>query len=690
VAVSGAYNRKTVVMKPPITLLLAVCPFFCVTLPARTPESAQVGAFGIDLSAQETSVKPGDDFYRYANGHWLATEQIPPDRTRWGIFDELREQSETAVRSVIEAAAAGRNAPGRNERKIADYYQSFLDTDAIERLGLAPAQHGLDAIAALKTHEQAAVLIATPGMALKGPVGWTIAVDDKDPDRYTVNVGQSGLSLPDRDYYLKNDPQSAAVRAQFQTHVEKMLVLAGHTHAKTEAAQVLALETEIAQLHWDRVQRRQRELTYNPMSLVDLQKEAPAYPWAAALRASGLRGIRQVVVAEKSAIAPLAKLFEQTPVETLKSYLTYQFLTSEAAVLPRAFDTEDFAFNGVVLYGQPQQRQRWERSVWATNIALGEAVGRLYVAKEFPPQSKADMETLVDNLRKAFARHLQDAAWMTPETRRLALEKLAAFHAKIGYPNQWRDYSALRVAAGDAFGNKTRAEIFEWNRQVRRLGKPTDREEWTMTPQTVNAYYNSVFNEVVFPAAILRPPLFDPGADAAVNYGAIGAVIGHEMSHGFDDQGAKSDAQGVLRTWWKPEDVNSFKTLTGRLADQYDHFEPLPGLHINGHLTLGENIADLAGLTIAHDAYLISLNGAAPAVIAGTTGDQRFFLGLAQIYRALQRDNALRVQILSDPHSPDAYRVNGVVENIDAWYVAFNVKPDDKLYLKPEDRIKIW
>jgi putative endopeptidase len=675
------------VMKHPVSLLLAALVTFSSAIRAATPD---FGPFGIELSAQDKSVKPGDDFFRYANGHWLSTEKIPPDRTRWGAFEQLREKSEADVKAVIDAAVAAQNPPGSNEQKIADYYKSFLDTDAIEKRGTAPAKHGLDAIAALKTHEQVAALIATPGMPLDGPIGYAITLDEKDPDRYIVGVGQSGLSLPDREYYLKSEPQFVEIRAQFQTHIEKMLTLAAHPNAKSEAAQILALETEIAKLHWERAKRRERDLTYNLMSVGDLEKEAPAYPWAAALKASGLAGIQQVVVAEKSAVAPLAKLFKETPLATLKSYLTYQYLTAGASVLPQAFDSENFDFYGRILNGQPQQRERWKRAVQATNMALGEAVGQLYVAKEFPPESKAAMEALVENLRKSFAQHIQQVSWMTPETKQVALEKLAAFHPKIGYPNKWRDYSALKIEPGDAFGNMTRAEIFEWNRQLHRLNKPTDREEWGMTPQTVNAYYNSVFNEVVFPAAILQPPFFNPKADPAVNYGAIGAVIGHEMSHGFDDQGAKSDAKGVLRTWWKPEDVSSFKVLTGKLADQYDHFEPLPGLHINGRLTLGENIADLGGLTIAHNAYLLSLNGAAPEVVDGLTADQRFFLGWAQIYRALQREQALRNRILTDPHSPEEYRVNGVVHNIDAWYSAFDVKPGDKLYLKPEDRVKIW
>jgi predicted metalloendopeptidase len=514
------------------------------------------------------------------------------------------------------------------------------------------------------------------------------------------------LSLPDRDYYLKTDPQFADIRQKFVTHAGRMLALAGHTEAraKSEAAQILSLETEIAKLHWERAKRRERELTYNLMTVQSLERDAPAYPWAAAFRSAGLAlppgpsaqhegnapVLREVVVAEWSAVPELAKLFRSTPVGTWKSYLTYHYLSASASVLPKAFDDENFDFYGRILNGQPEQRLRWKRAVQAVNAALGEAVGELYVAKHFPPESKAAMEALVGNLRKAYAEHIANEPWMTPETRQVALEKLEAFRSKIGYPVKWRDYSKLTIKPGDAFGNHERAEVFEWNRQLARLDKPTDRDEWGMTPQTVNAYYNPTFNEIVFPAAILQPPFFDSKADPAVNYGAIGGVIGHEMGHGFDDQGSKSDAKGILRTWWKPEDIDAFKQRTGALADQYAQFEPLPGLHLNGRLTLGENIGDLGGLTMAHDAYRMSLNGAVPPVIDGLSADQRFFLSWAQVWRELIRPEALRNRILTDPHSPAEYRVNGVVRNVDAWYSAFEVKPGDKLYLAPEQRVRIW
>jgi putative endopeptidase len=555
---------------------------------------------------------------------------------------------------------------------------------------LRPARSGLEAIAALKTHAQTAALIATPGMPLDGPISFGITLDQKNPDRYIVGVGQSGLSLPDRDYYLGADPRFVEIRAKFQSHVERMLALAGHANAKAEAATILALETDIARLHWERAKRRERELTYNLRTVEALKREASEYPWGAAFKDSGLSGIREVVVAEWSAVPGLAKLFKSTPVPAWRAYLTYQFLTAEASVLPKQLDDENFDFYGRTLNGQPEQRERWKRAVQAVNRAIGEAVGQLYVAQHFPPESKAQMELLVENLRKGYAEHIANVPWLTAETKRVALEKLAAFHPKIGYPNKWRDYSKLEIKPGDAFGNRARADIFEWNRQLARLNQPTDRDEWGMTPQRVNAYYNPTFNEIVFPAAILQAPFFDPKADAAVNYGAIGGVIGHEMGHGFDDQGAKSDARGILRTWWKQEDIDAFKKRTDALAEQYGKFEPLPGLHLNGRLTLGENIGDLGGLTIAHDAYLLSLNGAPPPLIDGLTADQRFFLSWAQVWRALNRDEALRNQVLTDPHSPEEYRVDGVVRNVDAWYSAFAVKPGDKLYLPPVERVHIW
>jgi putative endopeptidase len=673
--------------RPRIGLLILVA---CVVSAGLADVPAEFGSFGIDLKAQDKSVRPGDDFFRYVNGRWLTTTKIPSDHASWGAFDELAVQADADVRSIIEAAAMTQAARGTNAQKIGDFYGAFLDTAKIEQLGLAPAQASLDEIAGLKTHAEVAALIARPGMPLDGPITYGISLDEKNPDRYIVAIGQSGLSLPDREYYLKTDAQFVEIRAKFQAHVQKMLALAGHKDAQAEAGAILALETEIAKLHWERAKRRERDLTYNLMTVASLAKDAPAYPWAAAFASSRLGAIQEVVVAEWSAVPALGRLFESTPVSAWRTYLAYQYLTAEAAVLPKAFDAENFDFYGRILNGQPEQRERWKRAVRATGGALGEAVGELYVARKFPPESKAAMQALVENLRKGYAQHISSVPWMSPETKKVALEKLAAFRPKIGYPDKWRDYSSLDVAPGDAFGNRRRAAIFEWDREVNRLNKPTDRDEWDMTPQMVNAYYNPVFNEVVFPAAILQPPFFNPKADPAVNYGAIGGVIGHEMGHGFDDQGAKSDAKGILRTWWQAQDVDAFKTRTGKLADQYSQFQALPGLHLNGQLTLGENIGDLGGLTVAHDAYLISLLGSSAPAIDGYSAEQRFFMGWAQVFRELNRAESLRNQVMTDPHSPGEFRVNGVVRNVDAWYAAFGVKPGDKLYLAPEQRVKIW
>jgi predicted metalloendopeptidase len=452
----------------------------------------------------------------------------------------------------------------------------------------------------------------------------------------------------------------------------------------------MALETAIAKDTWEIAKRRERDLTYNLLSVDEVKKRAAAYPWDAALKAQGLDGQKEINVNELSGIPPLAKLFRATPIATWKTYLAYHYLSAHAPLLPKAFDDENFNFYGHILNGQPVQRDRWKRAVQALNGALGEAVGEVYVARHFPPDAKAKMDALVENLRKAYGEHIKSLTWMSEETKKAALEKLAAFRPKIGYPSKWRSYAGLDVKAGDAFGNDARSAKFEWAYERDKLGKPSDREIWEMTPQTVNAYYNSTFNEIVFPASILQAPFFDPNADAAVNYGGIGGVIGHEMGHGFDDQGAKSDAKGVLRNWWTKTDETAFKKLTGSLDDQYSAFSPLPGVNVNGKLTLGENIGDLGGLTMAHVAYELSLNGKPAPVLDGVTGEQRFFLGWAQVWRQLARDEYTRNQVMSDPHSPAEYRVNGVVRNVDAWYDAFGVKEGDKLYLAPDKRVKIW
>jgi putative endopeptidase len=586
-------------------------------------------------------------------------------------------------------ALAG-GAAGTIQQKIADYYNSFLNQEAIDARGMEPVREELAQIAALRSHEETIRLIATPGIAVNSPIAIFVGLDERNPDRYVTNMSHAGLGLPEREYYRRTDGEFPNIRSAYVAHIQRTLALAGLDNPGRRAQAVMALETQIAERHWPIADRRDRSRTYNLKTRAEVRALAPRFPWDAAFEASGLGGVQEIVISELSAMGPLAQLFMATPVSTWKSYLSYHLLRANAAVLPKNLDDEVFDFYGRTLNGQPQQRERWKRAVQAVNGSLGEAVGQIYVQRHFPPEAKAQMLELVENLRTAYGQRIDASTWMSAETKVVAREKLATFRPKIGYPDRWRDYSALEVRAGDAYGNAKRFQVFDWNYDLARLARPTDKDEWFMTPQTVNAYYNPVFNEIVFPAAILQPPFFDPNADPAVNYGAIGGVIGHEMGHGFDDQGAKSDAHGVLRDWWNADDVARFTAVTDRLVAQYDAFSPLEGINVNGRLTLGENIGDNGGLQVSYLAYTLSRNGAAAPVLDDMTGDQRFFLGWAQAWRQNIRDAALRNQILSDPHSPALYRCNGTVRNMDTWYAAFNVQPGDALYLAPADRVTIW
>jgi putative endopeptidase len=657
--------------------------------PASARPKAAIGTWGFDLAGRDLATRPGDDFYRYANGTWAENNQIPADRTAWSTFAMLDEQSEKQVHAIIESLPAAA-AAGSNEQKVRDYYRSYIDTQAIEAAGLEPAQPGLDAIAAAKTHADIGRLMGRPDLGLDTPINASVTIDEKNPDRYIVGVTQSGLGLPDREYYLGDDPALQEIRTKYVAHIERMLGLAGIRDAARKAKSIMDVETNIANLHWPVEKRRERNLTYNLRTRAQLEAMAPKYPWKELLTAAKFDGQQEFVVAELDAVEKLAQQFTQVPVAAWRDYLQYKYLVNMAGVLPRAFDDERFDFYSRTLNGQPQQRDRWKRAIDAIDGTLGEAVGQIYVRKHFPPESRAQMLELVENLRRAYGERIRNLDWMSEDTKKVALEKLATFRPKIGYPDRWRDYSSLDIRAGDAFGNAVRAREFSWQYDVDRLDRPTDKDEWFMTPQTVNAYYNPTFNEIVFPAAILQPPYFDPNADPAVNYGGIGGVIGHEMGHGFDDQGAKSDARGVLRTWWKPEDEQAFAERTKTLATQYSSFQALPGLNVNGQLTLGENIGDLGGLSVAYHAYQLSLKGKAAPVLDGLTGDQRFFLGWAQGWRTLMRDQRLRTLVMSDPHSPPMFRVQGPVRNMDVWYAAFDVKPGDKLYLPPEQRVRIW
>ena len=665
----------------------------CLLTVSAQAESPEIGAWGFDTAGKDAAVRPGDDFFRYSGGGWMQREVLPSDRTRWGTFDKLAERASLDTRKIIEDLAANPAAAGTPQRKIGDYYRAYMDTAAIEARGLAPVQPVLDEIRQLASHEDVARVMYRPDVSVTAPIVGRVSIDQKNPDRHVVTVTHAGLGLPEREFYLRDDAQFREIRDQYRTHLARLLELGGvarGAEAAAAAGRILALETEIAKLHWPVAKRRERELTYNPRSRAQLLEMTQGFPLTAALGSAGFGEVQEFVAREADAMAPLAALFGRTPVATWREYMAYHYLRSNATVLPQALDDEVFAFYGKQLNGQPEQRPRWKRGVDAVDDALGEAVGQVYVERHFSPESKAQMSALVENLRKAYAQRIRALPWMTDETKKVALEKLAAFRPKIGYPDRWRDYSALEVSASDAFGNAQRAELFEWQRSIAKLDKPTDRDEWGMTPQTVNAYYSPVFNEIVFPAAILQPPFFDPAADPAVNYGAIGGVIGHEMGHGFDDQGSKSDARGVLRTWWNERDETAFKQLGDRLAEQYSQFEPLPGLRLNGRLSLGENIGDLGGLSVAFEAYRLSLEGRRASVIDGMTGDQRFFHGWAQVWRTLFREQRLRNQIMTGPHSPAEFRVNGVVRNLDAWYEAFDVKPGDKLYLPPEQRVRIW
>jgi predicted metalloendopeptidase len=652
-------------------------------------QQVQIGAFGLDLSARDTTVKPGDDFFRYANGHWLDTHEIPADRSSWGSPEALREEAQQKVRGLIEALPVG--APiGSTAQKVGDFYRAYMDTEAIDRAGLAPAEPALDAIAAARTHAELLRLMGRADLALLSPVQLRIEADEKNPDRYIVLISQSGLGLPDRDYYLQTESVYSDMRAKYQAHIERLLTLAGDAEAAAEAASILQLETQIAAVQWPAAKRRNRDLTYNLRTHSELNDLAPGFAWQEFLGAAGVDNRTSYVVREVDAIAASAALFNEVPVERWQSYLRYHYLVTVADVLPKPIDAETFDFYGHILNGQKEQPERWKRAVSAVNVSLGEAVGQIYVEHYFTPAARAQAMALVENLRTAYGERIRELPWMSAGTKKVALQKLATFRPKIGYPNKWRDYATLEIRPNDAFGNAERATAFEWRRQVLRINLPTDRDEWAMTPQTVNARYDATFNEILFPAAILQPPFFDPAADPAVNYGAIGGVIGHEMGHGFDDQGAKSDAQGVLRSWWQPQDEAAFKELVDRLAVQYDAFEALPGLHVNGRLTLGENIGDLGGLSVSYAAYHLSLHGRQPRVIDGLTGDQRFFLATAQVYQSLYRDELLRKLVVSNPHSPPRFRLNGVVRNMDAWYAAFDVQPTDRLYLAPAERVRIW
>jgi predicted metalloendopeptidase len=659
--------------------------------PSSPVQPSPTLGLGVDTASFDRSVRPQDDFFQFVNGGWVARTEIPGDRASTGTFAQLRDQSQAAIRAIVEEAAAGSHPAGSNGRKVGDLYASFMDTARIEQLGIAPLADDLARIRAVSDRAQLPETFAH--LARRGvstPLGVGVGQDGGNSSRYAVTVAQAGLGLPDRDYYLNPGERFAGIRQQYTAYVQRLLELAGTPDAAAAARGVVAFETELARVQWERARNRDANATYNPTALANLQTRTPEFRWAGYLRAFGISGVDTVIVRQPDYFAGMDRVLSATPVQDVGNYLVFQLVDDAAPYLSRDFRQARFAFRSGVLSGVQQESPRWKQGVEVVERSLGEAVGEMYVQRHFPAESKARMEQLVANLVEAYREAIDGLEWMSPATRAQAQDKLANFTVKIGYPEKWRDYSTLEIRAGDLMGNLARAQAFRHARMVNRLGQPVDRGEWGMTPQTVNAYYNRANNEIVFPAAILQPPFFDPTADDAVNYGGIGGVIGHEISHGFDDQGRKSDGAGNLRDWWTAQDASAFEQRAGMLADQYGAYEPLEGARVNGRLTLGENIGDLSGLAIAHRAYRRSLGGGRAPMIGGYTGDQRFFLGWAQVWRTKYRDQALRQQLLTDPHSPGMYRTNGVLVNLPAFYEAFNVKPGDRMYVAPEKRVKIW
>jgi predicted metalloendopeptidase len=650
-------------------------------------------AAGVATEYIDPSVRPQDDFYDYLNGKWMKTVEIPADKSSWGSFAKLRDDTLPQLRGIIEKSAAGKPAKGTDAQRIGDYYASFMDEAKLEQLGITPLNGELAKIAALKDKSELPALLAhLARIGVNVPYDFGIHQDNKDSTKYVADIYQSGLGMPDRDYYLKaDDAKLADAKAKYLAHVEKVLAMAGDKNAAADAKAIVDFETEIAKVQWTKVELRDPVKAYNKVALADMAKVAPDYDWSSYLQATGIAGkTTYVIVSQPTYLKGFAEISNKTPLDTWKAYLTMHLVDAYANYLNKAFVDERFDFYGETLSGVKEMEPRWKRGVGAIERSQGEALGKLYVAQYFPPERKARMEALVKNLLAAYKQSIDKLDWMSPATKKEAQAKLAKFTPKIGYPNKWKDYSALVVKRDDLVGNVMRSRDVEYNRELNKLGKPIDREEWGMTPQTINAYYNPEMNEIVFPAAILQPPFFDAKADDAVNYGGIGAVIGHEISHGFDDQGAQYDGDGNLRDWWTAADHKNFKAKTQMLVNQYNQFEPLPGYHVNGELTLGENIADNSGLAIAYKAYKISLKGKKAPVIDGLTGEQRLYMGWAQVWRMKMREQQQIVQVKVDPHSPGQFRANGTLRNQPGFYDAFKVKQGDKMYLAPQDRVIIW
>jgi endothelin-converting enzyme/putative endopeptidase len=671
--------------------VLALTAASLLAMAPATPGAAKpvYGTWGYDATAMNPAVKPGDDFFDYVNGTWAKRTPIAADRTFVGIDSVLNDQIEKDVRAVIEDQAKDPSGNGRLGQQIGDLYASWMDEATVEKLGTQPLQPYLKRIADAKTRGDLVDLFAEPGF--DSPVGVFIIPDFKTPSRYAVYASQSGLGMPNRDYYLLKGEKYEAFRKAYRDYIVRIQKLAGIPDAEAKADRIIALETQIAKIHWTPEQSRDVEKIYNPMTRAQLRAFTPQLQWDRALAKLGLAKVDKVVVAEKSAVQAEGRLFATAPLQTWKDWTAFHFISSNAQYLPKAFDDAKFDFYSKTLRDVPKQRDRWKRGVDLVNGAVGEGVGQIYVQRHYPPESDRQMHELIDNILAALKEKISNNSWMDAPTKARALEKLATFDPRIGHPVKYIDYSSLVVKRDDLLGNAIRSDKFDWDLLLSRFPKPVDRTLWDMLPQTNNAYYDPTQNQITFPAAILQPPYFDPKADPASNYGSIGATIGHEIGHGFDDQGRKFDSKGRLTDWWTASTAKLYTAHADKLVAQYNGYEPIPGVHIKGQLTLGENLGDLGGLEVAYSAYrkYVAQHGE-PPVIDGLTGDQRFFIAYGYSWETKQREGALRAQLLTNEHSPAKYRVNGVVRNVDAWYKAFNVQPGDKMYLPPEQRVHVW
>jgi putative endopeptidase len=646
---------------------------------------------GITKKNMDTLVNPGDDFELFVNGTWKKKNEIPADKSSYGSFDMLYDQSQKDVKAIIEEAAKGDFAEGSDQQKIGDYYASYMNRKERDAKGIAPIQPKLKSIDAIASYTDLTAFFGKANReSLSIPFNISVNQDFKKPNEYTLMTWQSGLGLPEREYYLQNDPKMVDIRKKYVAHVEKMLQLVGISNPAESAAKIMALETTLATNQMKKEDTRDATKLYNKYNVSDLKTLMPNFDWTAMLKNAGIESQKTIIISQVDYTKKLNDIIKNTPIDTWKTYLKWSVINNTATYLTSALDKQNFEFYSKTLYGTEKQEEDWKRAVSAVNGSLGEIVGKVYVEKHFSPEAKERMTTMVKNLLKAYSESIKKLDWMSDNTKKEALAKVDKFTIKIGYPDKWKDYSSLKVDKTDLYGNAVKATEFDYNRKIEKLGKPVDRSEWGMTPQTVNAYYNPSLNEIVFPAAILQPPFFDLNADDAVNYGGIGAVIGHEIGHGFDDQGSTFDGDGVMRNWWTPEDLTAFKAKTKALVDQYSSFKVFPDLNLNGEFTLGENIGDLGGLSIAIKAYKMSLNGKEAPKMDGYTGIQRVFLGWGQVWLDKTRESALRSQVAGDPHSPAKFRINAVVRNVPEFYEAFDIKSTNKLYLAPDQRVKIW